>query len=146
MIERCYPKLPIPAVAALIFLEGQILMILRGNPPSVGKWSFPGGVQQVGETTVAAVQREVFEETGLVIYTPQLLDMGDVIVSDSQGRIEYHYVIAYFLVSNVAGSLSFGDDARAARWFNLDEALQLDLPAQSVELLSKASVLVGRPV
>lgn len=42
-----------------------VLLIKRGKPPSEGKWSFPGGSQELGETILQTAIREVEEETGL---------------------------------------------------------------------------------
>jgi len=45
----------------------EVLMIRRANEPGKGKWSFPGGKQELGETIVECAVREVREETGLVL-------------------------------------------------------------------------------
>lgn len=39
------------------------LLILRGNEPNVGKWSFPGGKMELGETALEGARRELAEET-----------------------------------------------------------------------------------
>lgn len=44
-----------------------VLLIVRGKPPSEGLWSFPGGSLELGETIAACASREVLEETGVEI-------------------------------------------------------------------------------
>ena len=58
------PKL----VAGAIFeLDGGIVLIQRDIEPGYGKWTFPGGFVERGETAETAAEREVLEETGLEI-------------------------------------------------------------------------------
>lgn len=56
------PKL----VAGTIPVEdGRILLVRRNINPSKGKWTFPGGFVDWGETVTGAALRETEEETGL---------------------------------------------------------------------------------
>ena len=95
-MRRRYPEMPVPAVGALVVDGDRVLLVLRRNPPYAGQWSIPGGVQEVGETLIEAVRREVVEETGLSVGDIGLLDVGDLLEYDKEGRVEYHYVITYF--------------------------------------------------
>ncbi len=138
MIKRRYPEAPISAVAALIVQDGRVLLTLRHNPPHAGRWSFPGGVQELGETLEAAVQREICEETGLATGDLCLLDVGDLLFYDDEGRVEYHYVITYFLAYPVGNMLSSGGDADAVRWFSLDEVKSLEVSEHFLSLVRRA--------
>lgn len=61
-------------VAATIPMEeGRILLTRRAIHPAHGKWTFPGGYVDWGETVHAAAVRETFEETGLSV------DLGGII-------------------------------------------------------------------
>jgi len=52
---------------------GRLLLIRRGQEPSRGLWSLPGGRVEPGETHEQAVVREVREETGLDVHVgPQV--------------------------------------------------------------------------
>ena len=56
-------------VAALIKKEDKILLARRstGDASVLGKWEFPGGKLNSGETEEQAVEREIFEEFELKV-------------------------------------------------------------------------------
>jgi ADP-ribose pyrophosphatase YjhB (NUDIX family) len=56
---------PKVAVAAVIELDGGIVLCRRAIEPGLGKWSFPAGFVDRGEEVRSALVREVREETGL---------------------------------------------------------------------------------
>lgn len=57
---------PIPATIAVVFRGSDVLLVRRANPPDVGRWGFPGGKIERGETIMRAAERELFEETSVV--------------------------------------------------------------------------------
>jgi len=66
-MTRHYPTRPIIGVLGVVRRAGRVLLVQRARAPSVGKWGFPGGVQELGETIFAAVARELREEAGIAI-------------------------------------------------------------------------------
>jgi ADP-ribose pyrophosphatase YjhB (NUDIX family) len=70
-----YPDQPIVGIGAVIINEGKIALIKRGNEPSKGKWTIPGGHVELGETLEQAVIRETKEETSLDVENPRLIDV-----------------------------------------------------------------------
>jgi ADP-ribose pyrophosphatase YjhB (NUDIX family) len=58
---------PLPVVVMLVPVDDGLLLIRRGIEPGKGKWAFPGGFVDLGETWQEAGAREVFEETHLEI-------------------------------------------------------------------------------
>jgi ADP-ribose pyrophosphatase YjhB (NUDIX family) len=86
--------------------DGQLLLIKRGNEPGRGLWSVPGGRVEPDESLIAAVAREVKEETGLT-----------VIVGRLAGRVQRgRYDISDYFASVVAGSPVAGSDALDICW------------------------------
>ncbi|MGH7374986.1 MAG: NUDIX domain-containing protein, partial [Candidatus Rokuibacteriota bacterium] len=59
---REYPDAPRVGVGAVILDGDRVLLVKRGQPPSEGKWSIPGGLIHLGERIEDAVRREVLEE------------------------------------------------------------------------------------
>ena len=130
MIQREYPLAPHVGVGAVIVKDGRVLLVQRATEPALGRWSIPGGLVEVGESLIAAVEREVREETGLEIEPVELVELLDRIHRDGD-RVRYHYVIADYLCRVVGGSLNAASDAAAVRWvepaeWNSHSALGLD--------------------
>ena len=46
--------------------EMQALIVQRAQQPNAGRWGFPGGVLELGETVFEGAMRELHEETGIV--------------------------------------------------------------------------------
>ncbi|MHB1001115.1 MAG: NUDIX hydrolase [Armatimonadota bacterium] len=119
-------KWPIPAVAAVVIRDGSILLIQRGDEPSRGKWSIPGGRVEWGETLTDAVKREVKEETGLDVTVGDVAAVFDMIVHDDEG-IAFHYVIIDYFAESSGGTLTPGDDAADARWVPFEDLDKYEL-------------------
>jgi ADP-ribose pyrophosphatase YjhB (NUDIX family) len=66
------PKL---VAGALFELDGGVLLVQRAIEPGYGKWTFPGGFVERGETAEAAAEREVLEETGLEVRTSGIVGL-----------------------------------------------------------------------
>jgi len=55
-------------VAAIIANDGRVLIARRdANQNLAGKWEFPGGKLEPGETPKQCLEREIKEELGIVI-------------------------------------------------------------------------------
>jgi 8-oxo-dGTP diphosphatase len=120
---REYPSTPVVGVAGVVFSDGDVLLIRRGREPSLGAWSLPGGVLEVGETTAEGVTREIFEETGVRVRPIAMIATLDRIVRDDAGLVRYHYVLIEWLClpETDTRELVCGDDAVAAAWVSLRE-------------------------
>lgn len=137
MSHREYPDSPQVAVGAIVFHEGQVLLVRRAHPPSEGLWAIPGGRVNLGETLQEAAEREIKEETGLTIHARQPVYTFDVIQHDEAGHVRFHYVIVDLAADYVGGTLSAGDDAREVRWFTPNEIETLPINPNTCELLKK---------
>jgi 8-oxo-dGTP diphosphatase len=58
---------PKVGVAVIIRKDNKILLGKRIGSHGAGTWAFPGGHLEFGETPEQCAQREVFEETGLLL-------------------------------------------------------------------------------
>lgn len=61
-----YEHLKVSA-AALVVLEGSLLLVRRSQEPWQGYWYLPAGYVEVDEDPADAAVRELFEETGLIV-------------------------------------------------------------------------------
>ena len=123
---REYPPVPRVGVGAVVVDGGRVLLVRRGRPPGVGKWSLPGGLVRLGESSEDAVRREVGEECGLSVRVGGLVGHADRIIRDRDGRIQYHYVLLDFLATRVDGVARAGSDAAQVRWTAPEELAGLD--------------------
>lgn len=139
--SRQYPEVPIPAVGAVVFKEGKILTIKRGNEPSKGKWSIPGGRVELGETTCDAARREVMEECSIEVEIERVLYSVDNIIRDEDGRIKYHFVIIDLLAKYVSGEIKAQSDALECRWVTPQELLKLDISPMLREMLERTGLI-----
>jgi ADP-ribose pyrophosphatase YjhB (NUDIX family) len=80
---------------------------------------------ELGETLRDGVAREIEEETGLRVKSEEVLDVFDSIVTDAEGKTQYHYVLVDYLCSVTGGELRAASDVSEARWATLEEALSL---------------------
>lgn len=120
-MSRDYPTKPLVGVGAVIWRDDKVLLVRRGKPPKDGEWSLPGGAQELGETILQALTREVQEETGLTIKVVALIDVIDAIIPDKDGDIRNHYTLIDFAARWVGGDARAGDDVTAVRWVTLEE-------------------------
>lgn len=134
---RQYPDRPIVGVGAIIIHENRVLLVRRANAPLKGQWSLPGGGVEVGETLVAAVTREVLEETGLEVRVGPVLEVLDRIHPDDDGRVEYHFVLIDYLCHVVGGSAAARTDASEIRWVSAGELRDFGLQPEAMAVVAK---------
>src|SRR5438093_5462983 len=72
-VTREYPDYPRVGVGAVVLSRGRVLLVRRGKPPGEGRWSLPGGLVDLGETSVDAARREVEEECGITVWIAGLV-------------------------------------------------------------------------
>lgn len=127
------PERRVRAVGGIIFnAAGRLLMIQRGHEPSQGLWAVPGGKVEPGETDGQALQREIVEETGLVVSVGALA--GSVQVRGAPGIIFdiFDYDAAIVGTDDRAQA---ADDADDLKWVDRQELEALPLTAGMLESL-----------
>ena len=117
---------PRPTAGVVCLRGGEVLLIKRGNPPRQGQWSLPGGRIEWGETSEAAALRELVEETGVQAELLGLIDVVDgIMTSRETGEVTRHYIMVDYAARWLSGEPVAGDDAADARFFTLEEALEI---------------------
>jgi len=129
-----YPKV---AVGAVVFKDNKVLLVKRKNPPAKNTWAIPGGSVKPGETLQEATEREIFEETGIVIKAREPIFTFDLIQRKDSGEIQFHYVIVDLTADYVSGEPVAGDDAADARWVSSDDMNYLNINEKTLNLLKE---------
>jgi 8-oxo-dGTP diphosphatase len=117
------PWAPVVVGAALVDGAGRVLAAQRAAPPELaGRWEFPGGKVEPGESETAALVRECREELGVEVELVARLgedlpvELGGAVLRVWTGRI-------------VAGTPAATEHA-ALRWLDASELDDVDwLPA-----------------
>jgi len=116
MIAQTHPRVAVDAVLFTIterVLKTLLVKIKRG--PFAGRWAFPGGLVQVGESLDTAAHRELYEKTGVQdLYLEQLYTFGDV----NRDPTAHTVAVAYFaLVPPGELALTQGEKYADIDWF-----------------------------
>jgi 8-oxo-dGTP diphosphatase len=127
---------PVVCVGAVAIDDGRLLLIRRGRPPGLGRWSVPGGRVEPGETLAEAVVRELAEETGLEGVCGALVGWVERIDDD------YHFVILDFFVDVLEPEPHRpGDDAVEVAWVPLNDVAERELVDGLAEFLHEHGVV-----
>jgi 8-oxo-dGTP diphosphatase len=125
---RRYPDRPIVGVLAVVMRGDRVLVVRRANPPMPGRWGFPGGVLELGETVAQGAMRELAEETGVEAEAGGPLTVIDTIDRDEEGRVRYHYTLVAMIGHWQSGEGVAGDDADEVAWLTRAEIIEQNLP------------------
>ena len=111
----------VPAVTAIVINNSnELLMIERSDN---GYWAVPGGAQDIGESVIDAVKREVAEETGIVVEVVHLTgiysDPRHVIAYDN-GEVRQEFSLC-FRAKPVGGSLRMSAEATKVQWVSPEQ-------------------------
>ena len=116
-------------VAAAFMVHNHKVFIARRAPsqPLAGKWEFPGGKVEAGETVPACLARELAEEFGIQVAVGSF-------VADSTHRREVgtFHILAH-RVTWLAGDIVPVDHDRWA-WTSPDDLLAYDLLPADIDL------------
>jgi phosphoglycolate phosphatase len=131
--EESHP--PLATVGGLIFNDaGEVLMIRTQKWSNL--WGIPGGKIKWGETSAAALQREIEEETSLSIADIEFVLVQDCIHSKEFYR-DAHFVLLNYTCRCVGEpAVKLNDEAREFRWVTVAQALEMPVNQPTRTLLT----------
>ncbi len=137
-ISREYPEHPRVGVGTVVLDGDDVLLVKRGGQPAHGKWSIPGGLVDLGETTEAAARREVLEECGIAVTILGVAGVVDRLIRDETGRIRYHYVLVDYAARPQSREVRAGSDAAEALWVPIAEVGRYDTTEGLIDMIQRA--------
>ncbi|CAH1203029.1 CTP pyrophosphohydrolase [Paenibacillus allorhizoplanae] len=116
--------------AALLMKENKILIAQRKSTDKLaGKWEFPGGKQEDGETLEECLKREMNEEFGI-----------EVNVGDFFGESTFHYMAGTIVLYAYWCTWTSGElvavDHDDYRWVSVEEMSQFDFAPADVPFIN----------
>ena len=130
---------PLATVGALIFNAQKKVLMIRTHKWS-GLWGIPGGKIKRGEPSLAALRREIKEETGLNITDIRFALVQDCISSKEFYR-DAHFVLLNYTCRCTAKNprVVLNEEAREFRWLPPAAAKKLKLNQPTKILLAAVS-------
>lgn len=121
LVRAGTPSFTVGAVCAIV-CDGQVLALRQ---PHRAGWSLPGGLLDRGEDAVAAVRRELHEETGLAV------EVGTPVVTHVDGAARRVDVVFRVEVEQPF-DVQAGGEAQQARWIPLEQLAEGDRPTRDI--------------
>ena len=107
---------PVHIVAAGGFVTNKNGQVLLLKSPRYGDWEFPGGQVEEGETIPHALEREVLEETGIIVRVKSLVGIYSNIRKPSIVNMD-------FICEYVSGEPKTSNESSQVEWVDRDEAM-----------------------
>lgn len=124
-------------VGAMIEHGGLVLVAQRKCADLNGKWEFPGGKVEPGETHSEALKREIAEELGVEI------EVGSLVGTNTFSVRHQVYQLHVYSAVILHGSPK-SDEHSSITWVPIDELLAVDLAPADIPIAREALNHVGR--
>ena len=117
--------------AAVIEKEGKVLIAKRGKGDRLGgKWEFPGGKIEAGETPQECLKRELAEELGIEA------EIGDFICLSSYSYSHIEVELLAYRASHLSGDIRLYVHDQF-RWVSLADLPAYDFPEANRPVIGK---------
>lgn len=146
-LRKIVGHIPLILVGAVVIIaneQNQILLQKRRHHP-IGSYGIPGGLMELGESTVETARREVYEETGLTIGNLNLIDVfsGKENYIKAPNDDEFYVVVTAYWTKEFTGQLSINDSESMSLEFIDIDNLPDNIPRSHKEILSRYIALLS---
>jgi len=122
-------------IAAVIKKNDTFLIAKRGKQDALyGKWEFPGGKMEPGETEKECLQRELFEEFGVQVEVDEFLCSVPFEHKSTKMEMRVYYVTTF------SGEFT-PFEHQEIRWVSKDELSLYEFPLPDVPVIKKLQSL-----
>lgn len=138
MVTSLGTKVLLVVRGVVVNSEGKVLLIRRSSKEEYasGYWEVPGGKVDEFQDINFTIEREVLEETGLLV---KLVDHGMFVDSTMLGTGKYSglaYINMAGMVRVNGGKVVLGDEHDKYRWVSMEDALKMNLTIVTRKCLS----------
>lgn len=134
LVNRCF-----------LIRKGKLLLVKRSATDThyPGLWEGPGGKLDEGQDLTHALEREVMEETGLLVSPIHPLVFADSYVIGGEGKYKgLPYVVLFGVMKSKGGTLKLSDEHDESEWVSYKMALDYDLTPE----VRKALIALKKPL
>ena len=128
------------AVKTVVFWGEKVLFLRRSKEEQQRSryhhevWDFPGGGVHHGEACINALEREIYEETGLQVKNEKPFHVFDVI------RPQVHLCIITYLSQYINGEIQLSREHDEYFWFTKEEMKYQGIPAWMLRRVEQAFI------
>ena len=128
-------KYPFTVAVGIVKYNDKILMTKRCSKHHErnGKWQFPGGTHEFGETLEQALKRELLEEVAIHVNI-----LGDPKVVEYMDDL-FHGILFFYPCEPIDDkqTVLINEESSDFGWFSLEEAKKLDLLGANASILDE---------
>ena len=123
-------------VGVICIRDGEVLLVKHTYGVSKGKWTLPGGYVELRETISNAIEREVFEETGIQTRAANILVLRHMVnEKKGKGLISDLYIV--FNLEYISGEpISITDETSESRFINIDQINKSEISGLSLYVIT----------
>lgn len=126
-------NLPVVVLVNRCFVQRDdgLLLIVKRSPNdrnNAGKWEVPGGKVDKGQDLSHAQEREVMEETGLLVeLTSPMVYADSFVIGEGDHYEGIPYVVLFSITKPVGGNFALSEEHTDHAWVSYDEMLAYNL-------------------
>ena len=122
-------------VGGIIEKEGKFLMVQEAKKKCYGKWNFPAGHLEEGETIYDGAIREIFEETGCKVRLTNVLPIINTELED------VNFILINFVAELVEEDIKFNkEEILDVKWIDKKDIEEMDYNSLRDEKLIKRTL------